>query len=106
MEIHKALLVGMNRKNLRQSDVANKLGVARPVVHNWVTGNTSPTGENLVNLINFLEIHDLIFPEKFAEKKDKHVTRLEIEAVWYKMESLRETVEKMQKQLDELKPSK
>ncbi len=91
MEIHKALLIGMNNKNIRQADIAKELNVTRGMVHRWVSGQASPVGENLVKLIDLLDIHALLFPDKF--KEEEYATKSEVNALW-------EKIEKIEKQLD------
>jgi transcriptional regulator with XRE-family HTH domain len=43
------------RKNLRQQDVAEKLGILRSTIAHWETGRTKPSKETLIEFENLVE---------------------------------------------------
>jgi transcriptional regulator with XRE-family HTH domain len=63
----------IRRNRLQQKDVAEALGISRMTVLNWVHGNSTPTGTNLLRLLEnlrqfepSLRAEDLL-PEASAE---------------------------------------
>lgn len=54
MNLAPALQRAMRAKGLKQSDLAEKLGVARPTVHAWVHGKAKPHLDMLEQLARVL----------------------------------------------------
>ena len=62
----------LDRNRLEQKDVAEGIGVSRQTVWLWCSGQSVPGGENLVNLLAFLQryeptlsLGDLLQPTAF-----------------------------------------
>ena len=56
MTIRDAIKIGLERKGMTQSKLAEMLGIRRTSVSAWLKGKASPTAENMVEIIRILEI--------------------------------------------------
>lgn len=81
MEIHKAIQEGIARKRLMQNEVAKKMGVTKTAISKWVSGASKPDAIKLIEIIKFLEIHDLLFPETMTREKDDFATLADLELI-------------------------
>ncbi len=91
-KIGKSIITGLARKQITQSSLARSLNVDKSLVNKWIKGDATPGGENLLKIIGLLEIHDLLFPDRFLDAKESNITRSEIDAIWKSIEEIKEHI--------------
>ncbi len=62
MDLGKKIYEGLKKKDMSQSKLAEKLGIKQPSVGKWISGKSSPTAENLIEIIRILDLVEEFFP--------------------------------------------
>lgn len=79
MTIRDAIKIGLERKGMTQSKLAEMLGIRRTSVSAWLKGKASPTADNMVEIIKILKIQKELglLVESEESELEKRVSNLE-----------------------------
>lgn len=66
------LIAAMEKANINQTQLADKLGISKGTINNWVRGNNSPDVDTVPKICKVLGVSvlDLYSPAKMGQRKD------------------------------------
>lgn len=94
INIGKAIKAGIERKKIKQSDLAKYLQKSNALISEWISGRKRPSSEDLIKMAIYLDIVSEIFQgyhkdvDHVAETKEKYVTKDQFENLNAKVEEL------------------
>ena len=103
VDIAKLIKKGRARKKLKQRDLARCLGVVPSAVSQWESGKKIPGGDTLVALAQILDIVSELFPGYVREEAAVADSTNQSETCYGECSSVREELDQMRRDLDELR---
>lgn len=73
MDLGSKINNGLKRKGMSQSELAEKLGIKQQSVGKWISNKSSPTAENLIEIIKILDLKDEFFDDGSAVDEEDPV---------------------------------
>ncbi len=60
-KIGNAIEIGLKRRHMTQTELAKIFCVSKPAVGQWIKGEVCPSGEKLLEIIEYLDIYKEVF---------------------------------------------
>ena len=81
MNIAEAIKIGLSKKKINQKELAQFMGKSHPAISEWVNDKGYPQAEDLIKIIKFLDIADLLFDKKQQGIEMDYENRSEIKVL-------------------------
>lgn len=85
--ISEVIRKGIEKKRIRQRELAKTLGVTDSLITSWVNGRAIPSTELLLRLTVYLDIMPELFEEFFSAKATQHKNENDWKNEWYGYEN-------------------
>lgn len=92
IELGKVIRRGLLRKDIKQVDLANHVGVSSASVSEWIKGKKKPSADALLKIAEYLDIIDDLFPSRQKADNSSIVTKKDLHEVYNKIEQINEQI--------------
>lgn len=89
---------GIKRKGINNTNLAKRIGVSSAAVGQWIKGISAPSGEKIIDVIEYLELQEDFFPGYVKEKRQPYVFGATLEYMSREIDLIKDQIDKFKKQ--------